>query len=580
MTSWIPVLAVVFSLAAAIGLNWYLRRQGRRLPWIFLYLSVILPFAAGGFHTYTAMVTALLLLGNLAFTVRQKKQLRFVWNGNTLAVFLVTLSYCVTPLWAADRGMAVFGILRYLPLTLYALTLMQYSPEERNRALELIPISGALMTLVSCVLLPLPGMETYLTVNGRLSAFFQYPNTFAAFLLAGIILLNTKPSYGKLALPVNALLILGVVLSGSRTGFLLLIPTLIGIILIQRRWKLLVSMGITLGVGLILGLAATELDLLKNADRFASIGQNSGSFLVRLLYYRDALPVILRNPFGIGYLGYRATECTFQTGRYTVSFIHNGLLQMLLDIGWVPSLLMAAALLKGMISKQTAPENKLLLFIVLAHCMLDFDLQFFVFWVILLSSLDFDKGNAYVFRKKKRVAALICALAASLCLWLGMGDLLCSMGFTDLGLHLTPFHTDALTVKLRISSDAEELDALADRILTLCPTSSLAYSAKANAALSRGQVLEMIEHKEQAIRCARYSTAEYCDYFEKLYAVMTMYLRAGDTGSAAYCAEKLKEIPQKMAAVSQTTSPLAYLTGDDTLLTLPEEYAEILNMMQ
>ena len=57
MTSWIPVLAVVFSLAAAIGLDWYLHRQERRLPWIFLYLSVILPFAAGGFHTYTAMVT-------------------------------------------------------------------------------------------------------------------------------------------------------------------------------------------------------------------------------------------------------------------------------------------------------------------------------------------------------------------------------------------------------------------------------------------------------------------------------------------------------------------------------------------
>lgn len=579
MTSLIPMLAVGFSIVAAALLDWYMGRQGKRIPRIFLYLTFILPFAAGGFHTYTAMVTTVLLAVNLVLTAKAHKKLRFLWNLNTAAVFLVTLGYCVTPFWAADKGMAAFGIVRYVPLALYALNLMQYSPEEKARCLELIPLSGALMTLLSCILLPLPGMDTYLTVNGRLSAFFQYPNTYAAFLLAGIILVNTKFSQSRLVLLINAVLILGVVLSGSRTGFLLLIPALIGIILIQRKWKLLVSMGATLGIGLILALIATELGLLRNADRFASIGQNTGSFLVRLLYYKDALPVILRNPFGIGYLGYRATECSFQTGRYTVSFVHNGLLQQLLDIGWAPALMMTAALLKGMLSRKTAPEKKLLLFIVLAHCMLDFDLQFFVFWVILLSSLDFDTGIVHIFRKRNTLAVLPGMLAVAVCLWLGVGDLCCTLGYTDLGLAITPFHTDALTMKLRISDDAEELDTLADRILRLCPTSSLAYSAKANAALSRGKVLDMMEYKEKAIDCARYSTEEYCDYFEKLYAVMSMYLQAGDSQSAAYCAEKLREIPQNMAAVSQGTDPLAYLTGDDTALALPEEYTAILDML-
>lgn len=579
MTSRIPMLAVGFSIAVAVLLDWNLARQGKRMPRIFLYLAFILPFAAGGFHTYTAMITTLVLVSDLILTFKKKQHLRFFWNGNTAAAALVTLGYCLSPLWAADKGMAVYGIVRYLPLFLLALVLMQYSAQERERCLELIPLSGAVMTMLSCVLLPLEGMDTYLTVNGRLSAFFQYPNTYAAFLLAGIILVNTKPARSILDIPVNALLILGVVLSGSRTGFLLLVSTLIGIVLIRKKWKLLISLGGALGVGLILATAATNMGLLHNADRFTSIGQNSGSFLVRLLYYKDALPVILGNPFGIGYLGYRATECTFQTGRYTVSFVHNGLLQLLLDIGWVPALAIAAILLREMLSPKIVPKKKLLLLVVLAHCMLDFDLQFFAIWVILLTSLNFEEGRPWILRKKQPIVTAVGAFLIAICLWLGTGDLLYSVGATDLALAVTPFHTDALTVRLRNSNDAQELDNLADKILHLCPTNSLAYSAKANAALSRGQVQKMMEYKEQAIACAPYSLEEYCDYFEKLYTVMGMYLQAGDSSSAAYCAQTLLALPERMETVSQKTDPLAYLTGDDNSLILPEEYMQILTMV-
>ena len=123
------------------------------------------------------------------------------------------------------------------------------------------------------------------------------------------------------------------------------------------------------------------------------------------------------------------------------------------------------------------------------------------------------------------------------------------------------------------------MDALADRILALKSSHSLAYSAKANAALARGNVLAMIQNKEQAISCARYATAEYCDYFQKLYTVHQLYLQAGDSGSAAYCREKLLAIPDMIAAVSARTDPLAFRTGNDSVLELPEAYLAVLDTL-
>lgn len=577
MTSLIPILAAAGGAGAALLIRWLLEKRNMHIPGVLVYLTFVLPFAAGGFHSYVAMITVWILVLDLLRQVRRNRKFRFVFAFPSEAVIFLVLCYCVSPLWAADRGMAAFGVVRYLPLVLYMLVLMQYSPEERKNALLLLPWCGAAMTMVTCLLLPIPAMQPHITVNGRLAGFFQYPNTFAAFLLAGLVLSQTKENRQKLDFLGDAVLIFGIVLSGSRTVFVLLLAALAGILWLRRSKKLVLSLGITLGAGLLLALLASQLGLLRNADRFTAISTSSGSFLVRLLYFKDALPVIARHPFGIGYLGYRAMEGTFQTGRYGVSFIHNGLLQMLLDVGWAPSVMMAALFLKTMLSKKTAPGNRLLLFVLLGHCMMDFDLQFFAFWVVLLTVLDFESGSVHYAKKKKTLGMGLCAVILCVCTWLGTGDLLHSLGKNDLCLKVTPFHTDALVTALQTTADPEELDDLADRVLKNNPTHALAYSAKANAAFARGRVVEMMQYKEQAIRCARYSTEEYVDYYEKLYAVYLRYQELGDSTSAAYCMEKLRTIPELMARVSEGTDPLARLTGEDQTLRLPEAYLQMLD---
>lgn len=542
--------------------------------WLWPVLAFALPFCAGGFHTGTAATLSLVLMAALWEQVRKNRSLRFFVNESTLALILVLAAYCLTPLWAADKGMAIFALPRYLSPVLLALFVMQQK-EDSQALWELLPLSGALMTVLSGLALLVPALREYVIVNGRLAGFFQYPNTFAVFLLAGLILQSFRGS--KWDLPICALLVMGIVLSGSKTVFVLLVMAVLAIAVIRRQRSTLVILACSLVLALGVGLLADRLALLVQADRFTQISASSGTFLVRLLYDWDVLPAILSHPFGIGYMGYPAIMGTIQTGRYAVTYLHNELLQLLLEIGWIPTALLAWALVRVLVSKQHTPK-RLMLLAVLAHCMLDFDLQFGAFWMLLVCCLDLTQGKCHSL-SRVQLAGAVGVLLLLPSLWLGIGDWLYRQGKVDACLTVTPFHTNALASKLTTASDAAQVDALADKILANNPTHSLAHSAKANVALAKGDVLSMIQYKEDAIRYAPYTLDEYCDYFQKLYQVMNLYLQARDLNSAAFCRDKLLEIPEMMEAVARRTTPLAYRTGDDPSLVLPPEYLSILEIL-
>lgn len=540
-------------------------------PCFVWYLLLVLPFLAGGFHTSVAIITIPVLLISLILFFRKHGMLKIALNLQTIACLAVTLGYCITPLWAADRGMAMMGILRFIPILLLTLLLTQYKQNEKAQFLQLLPRWGIAMTLLSCVFWILPATRDYVTVNGRLSGFLQYPNTFAAFLLVGIAVQGGKEHHKAIDWLTDLILAAGIILSGSRTGVLLLFFALLAIAVFRRKIHPLLLLAVAAGMGICGAL------LLRSEQQITFLGRDIGSLFVRLLYYKDALPVIGRHPFGLGYMGYRALETTFQTSRYTVSFVHSGLLQLLLDIGWIPTLLLLGAVGKTLLSSRTAPACKMVLLVLSAHCLIDFDLEFFLFWAILLFCLDFEEGKVYLLKFRKSTTAVTVAVILGVCFWLGLGELLYQCGNTKAALNVTPFHTDALVSELKHATDPDELDSLAEQILSLNPTHALAYSAKANAAYSRGEVLEMIQYKETALALTPYTTEEYCDYIEKLYTVLELYVRNGDMDSASYCLKKLLAIPDLMETVAAKTDPLADKTSNDTELILPDAYQNLLS---
>lgn len=568
-------MTTVFFLTASLLIRYSYCIKSFHVHWLYPILFLALPFAAGGFHIGTAAVLSLVILLGLVERIHQNKVLYLYFNWNTAAFFLLFLAYTVTPVWGADQGMAAFGFSKYLPLMLYMIFMMQSTEDEQNILSYFLPTAASIMTVASVAFLFVPDGADYVTVNGRLGGFFQYPNSFAAFLLSALILHNSRriqPCYDVI---ISILLVTGVILSGSKTVFILMCCTVIFLCLHKRQLKYTVIQCIALVFGICAGLLADQLNLLYQADRFTDIHMVSGTFLARLLYFRDVIPTIAVHPFGLGYMSYPAIEGCIQTGRYYVSFIHNGLLQLLLEVGWVPATFMAVVFLNSILSRKTQMVRKLFLLVLLAHCMLDFDLQFSVFWMIFLSCMDVRSGKM-VSVKFTSVASPLAFCLVAVCLWLGCGDWLYRIGRTDACLKLTPFHTEALTYEMSRCDDPEQLDQIADRILELNASNSLAYSAKANAAFSSGDIISMIQYKQKAIYFSPYTTEEYCDYFEKLYTAMQLYLQAGDSDSAAYCRTKLLQIPEMMAAVSEKTHKLAYLTGDDSSLVLPAAYVKIL----
>lgn len=574
---------LIFGLLCAANavLGWLLlyRRQNalaeeaRPLSWLLL----VLPFASGGFYTFLAVPVGGYLLWYLARQVRRQKGLRLRGSLSFCAVALLPLSYAAAICWAADRGMAPLGLVQTLPLLLFALVLLQLRPEAREDVYALVPLGAAEMVLLSFLLSRIPALSSLVLVNQRLAGFFEYPNTFAVYLIAALLIVCTRPQRGLREYLLCLVLLFGLFQSGSRAAMLVLLISLVLLVLLQRS----VRQGLVLLACLALSAGATALlSGLSDGSGYDALAAGSSTMLGRLLYAKDLLPVILRHPFGLGYLGYQAMQGSFQHGVYSVAYAHNELLQLLIDVGWLPTALCVAAAALSLFRRGSSTRQRLLLMAILGHSLVDFDLQFLSIWFLLLPTLQLDRGRELRLRRgtfRPMAAVLGACLAVSL--WLSSGDLLYLLGDYDAALAVTPFHSRALEQRLTELEDTVQLDETAQRLLALDPYSILGHDARANAAYAAGDIRTVMEQKELAISCGRYRQEEYLDYFEKLYAALQAYAQAGDTASAQVCRDRLLQIPEQMAQVLESTDPLGWRIADQPQLALPESYQAALDSL-
>lgn len=547
--------------------------EARPLSWLLL----VLPFASGGFYDFLSVPVSAYLMWLLAKQVRRQGALRLRLSLSLWAVALLPLSYAAAICWAADRGMAPLGLAHALPLLLFALALLQLEPRAREDVYALLPLGAAEMVALSFLLSRLPAVSELVLVNRRLAGFFEYPNTFALYLIAALLIVCTRPRRGIKEYLLCALLLFGLLQSGSRAAMLVLLVSLVLLVLLGRSAKQALALLCSLAVG---AGASLLVSVLSSGGSYDALAAGSSTLLGRLLYARDLLPVILRHPFGVGYMGYQAMQGSFQHGVYSVAYAHNELLQLLIDVGWLPALLCAAAGISSFFRRETTLRQRLLLVAILGHSLVDFDLQFLSVWLLLLPALQWERGRELRLRKKSfRPVAGTLAACIALCLWLSGGDLLYLLGCNDAALAVTPFHSRALEQRLTELEDPNALDATAERLLSLAPYSVLGHDARANAAYARGDIRGMMEQKELALDCGRYRQEEYLDYFQKLYVAMLAYQQSGDSGSVQVCRDRLLQIPDEMAAVRDSTDPLGWQIADQPQLTLPEEYQDVLNSL-
>lgn len=538
---------------------------------------VLAGIAGGGYFVYVSAAVSVILLSVGLYRIVRADQILVACDGNLLAVGAGTAGFLFSAFWAVDSGMAMMGFIKFLPVLLYLLFICQ-KLEQREQLISMLPVMGSTMTIISFIMMQFPIWKEYVSVSGRLAGFFQYPNTYAIFMLICFIISvyeigQEKPLWFSLGC--MALLLCGIFMSGSRTVFILTAMTALALILLKReiRCVMLPFLALCFFAVVAAGVWAGGNSIL----RLFQISANSSTFLGRILYARDSVPLILRYPFGLGYYGYYFMQQEIQTGVYSVVSVHNELLQFMLDTGVIPALLFYGCVLRSIFSHGTCMRNKLVLSVLLLHSLFDYDFQFLVMMLVLLLFLDICSLKEIKVTQSVRIfvsfIAVILILTAVL---LGCSGFCYSRGMYRQSLKWYPRNTMAEIMLLGEAETAKEMENLADSILLRNAHVAGAYSARARAAFVKGDMEGFIRDKLTAIDLAPYQYEEYLDYMDSLFFAMDQYIEAEDMESARMCLKRVEAVPALLKETETKTSRLGWEIQDRPETELPPKYLKVL----
>lgn len=536
-------------------------------------------FVFGLFYEAAACV-----FGGLAgafFTVCavRQKNMRFYCNMESLVMVIVIFGYLTAGFYGVDAGMGWIGFLKMQSVLFFLCCVMQLSEEEREAMLGRIPAVGCVMVgfgLLSYVAEPL---YPFFFTADRFGGFFQYANVSALFELTGIVILVTERQKRRYFAAELGLLILGILLSGSRTVFFLAAATGIfwGITDKKARIPVIaVLLSVPAGAAAYVWLTRD----VQNIGRFLTTSVSASTLLGRVLYAKDGLRLLCKYPFGLGYLGYSFLEPSIQTGVYSVRFVHNDLLQIALDIGVVPALLFACVLIRNIFggrpgegARTASQKKRLILGVLCAHCLVDFDLEFTSMWFVLILTLDLYRGReinlsvggAGAFHK------VLAGLSAAAGLYTGIAMAPWYLGAGGLTVSLLPFYTEAKREMLAVETDGVLAEQMAEELLRQNAYVPEACDVLAVRAYQKGDYLRMIDYKRRSLRLQKYDMEAYERYVALLAGAAARADAAGDTELLDELARAVAEVDAMRREVEEQTDRLAYQIRDLPDFTFAEE---------
>lgn len=543
--------------------------------WILL-LSLVL---SGGFNEYVGCVLSAIISVLLIVKIAQNRNLVVNINITSLSIAVITLLYLISCFYAIDSGMAFVGFLKFLPVLLYMLLLMQ-DKGIKEHLIALLPYVALALGVLSLVLVFIPATRDYFTVSDRLAGFFQYPNTFALFLLVGELTALSKEKLKPIDIISALLLIILLLFTGSRAVFILAIFSNVLIIFFRKGKKVKILLGIVVAVLAVAVLLM--LPLFNNSEifsRYFTISFTESTFVGRLLYYFDAFPLILRHPFGLGYMGYYYVQQSIQTGVYSVMFIHNDFLQLLLDVGWIPCLLFVVGIIKSFFRKGNSAGKRIILLTVFLHCLFDFDLQFISMFFILLLFLNYNDGKQLEL-KKGAVFVFSFVITGLLSLYFAVALGLAHFGFNQAADSMFPGNTQNKVDLLIAEDDIVTQNEIADRIISQNEYVQIAYSAKARYAFSQGDFESLISYKNKIFQIAPFSYDEYEDYCYMLIQGIQLYKQAGDEYSTEVCEQQLLKTADRLDRLDDKLSNLGRKIVDQPKTDLPDDIVKYINSLE
>lgn len=555
-----------------------MRGQGKETEGFLIAILAFTGILAGGYFLYAAALCSVFLWMALFWMIKRNKKLTIAWDSNMLAFTVMAAGYLITALWAVDSGMALMGFVKFVPALLYFVILCQ-SGGRQEEIIAFLPLLGSVMTIFSFVMMQFPAFEEWVSVAGRLSGFFQYPNTYALFML--VCLITTVYRLGGedpdwLDIVYAAIEIFGIFMSGSRTVFVLTAGTVLFLAVRKKEVRRIILPIFLTGI-----LAAAVLFVTgignHSFSRFISAAAQSSTLLGRLLYVKDAIPLMLRHSFGIGYYGYYYMQQEIQTGVYSVVNIHNEFFQYVLDIGIIPAVLIYGSIVKSILSSHNPDRNRIVLTVIALHSLFDYDFQFLCILFILQLFLEIRKEREITPTGfSKGILVTVGGFSILLAVGAGMSDFFYTRGNYEKSLRYYSGNTLAETALLTEVKDMEEMKKHADAVIARNRHVAVAYSAKGRACFAEGDVENFMKNKLTAIELAPYQYDEYLDYLDVLLLSVVEYLKTGDDKSAESALKRAKEVPKMLKEVEKKTSRFGWEIRDTPQVTLPHEYIRLL----
>jgi O-antigen ligase len=535
-----------------------------------------------------AVLVALLVIRSM------HKGLRIYYNREMAAGLVMLLGVLVSCFTAISHGDAVFGLLAALASAFWVMLLLQSEADQRKAALGVLPIAGVVMVGICALGYTMPDVRELFFSSGRLQGTFGYANTMALFLLLCLVIYLTgdsgkikdKKRWQMIVYPI--VLIFGIFWTGSRTTALLLVAVLLVFAFQMKEYRKWVISGLAILLAALVAYVAVS----GNTDSIGRIFTLSSlsTFWGRLLYWKDALPLLLQHPFGMGTNGYFFINESIQTGVYTVRFVHNDWLQLALDYGVVT--FFAFVFLYVLQWKKSRGQNRWILTLIGIHMLMDMDLQYLVILWILLLAMDFHHGKEMVVLETGKpdsstgknplaggmiLTALVITVALSL--WLGTADICYMTDQLTAADSIYPWHVE--TKEYRIlqaieDGDVDETETLALEALALNPYDAAAQDALALVGSTRQDYLYMMEAKQKAVELQPYRAEEYEEFMSFADTALASFQETKDEDAYQACIAMMEDVVQRRITVEKNTSTLAYWIKDAPEFTWSNESQKIM----
>ncbi|PWV95346.1 O-antigen ligase [Paenibacillus cellulosilyticus] len=384
-----------------------------------------------GFLLESEQMAAVLVIsiGFILFLIKQRLQ------GSAelylLAAFFVL--YAISLTYGDDHHEALTGLLRAVMLIPLLLFVQSAEQQVMNRI-------WTVWTWVVGFSVPIAIISNRF-VDGRLAGYIDYANSYAVVLLVGLIMAIAmsvvQPSFIPwMQIPIF-LCAAGIYMTQSRTVLVLMLTVVPVLWFILRRdmavlwlhscisnvlgigaaaaysWTPLLCIPAAILFGLVLRFPLNRITISSRsiklvlvcaipvlavvliwmgpgmAERWSTFTSRTGEGATRLVYYRDAWSLVLDSPiWGCGAGAWSNLQYAYRSSDYFTAYVHSGPLQVMMEVGIIGFMLLAAAciwpIVRGLLAARSLESTEAKLYVIralaggvlLLHSLVDFSLSF------------------------------------------------------------------------------------------------------------------------------------------------------------------------------------------------------------